>query len=225
MVSELVILKQHRCVSGDFHPTHKQAYQENCHDDTPKHWNNETKHKEIKKITFIQLSTWRALAPMTHPSCNMRSYPPSLPPSPPLASPPYISYFSFSKTDRWLSLLVSRFPSRRWLGNWSHSSMGCVTDCSLSLSGRDGVFPYGKGWSNPSLVRMGLSPSGTGEGIPRTDNFFRLSRQFGRDTNSFWETKCRHHSGAIWKGKFVFKSYSSTNILALNILWKQTLYN
>lgn len=143
MVSEPVILKQHRCVSGDFHPTHKQAYQENCHDDTPEHWNNETKHKEIKKITFIQLSTWRALAPTTHPSCNMRSYPPSLPPSPPLASPPYISYFSFSKTDRWLSLLVSRFPSRRWLGNWSHSSMGCVTDCSF----------------NPPPVGMGFFPT------------------------------------------------------------------
>ena len=53
MVSGPVILKKKLICVGNFHPTHKQTYQENCHDNTPKRWNNETKHKgEIKNNVY-----------------------------------------------------------------------------------------------------------------------------------------------------------------------------
>lgn len=80
MVSEPVILKQHRCVSGDFHPTHKQAYQENCHDDTPEHWNNETKHKEIKKNYVYTVKYMKSSSP-DDSSLMQHAIIPTLPPS------------------------------------------------------------------------------------------------------------------------------------------------
>ena len=78
---------------------------------TPKHSPNTRRNKKnyVYIVKYIQISS----------SDDSLALPPSLPsflPSPP--SPPYISYFSFSKTD------LSRFPSRRWLGNLSHPSMG-----------------------------------------------------------------------------------------------------
>lgn len=69
---------------------------------------------------------------------------PTLPPSFPSPRVPSLHLILLLFKNRsLLSLLVSRFPSRRWLGNWSHSSMGCVTDCSF----------------NPPPVGMGFFPT------------------------------------------------------------------